>query len=182
MEGAGQLERLKKYGMSEDVSETIPLNRTVPDIRHPGCKYWHYPPVLPSTSVVLVFHNEAISVLLRTVVSIINRSPDHLLDEVLLVDDFSDTEAHPALGEELQKWVNTNKKVNLIRNEERQGLIRSKNIGASESKAEVVVFLDAHCEVNINWLPPLLAPIVEDKKTITVPIIDSIDHTTFEYK
>lgn len=47
---------------------------------------------------------------------------------------------------------------------------------------EVIVFLDAHCEVNINWLPPLLAPIYRDRTVMTVPIIDGIDYKTFEYR
>ena len=63
----------------------------------------------------------------------------------------------------------------------REGLIRSKNRGAKEAVGEVVVFLDAHCEVNLNWLPPLLAPIAENPLTLTVPFVDIIDHTTFEY-
>ena len=36
---------------------------------------------------------------------------------------------------------------------------RSRNNGAIAATGEVVIFLDAHCEVGYNWLPPLLAPI-----------------------
>ena len=88
------------------------------------------------------------------------------------MDDFSDLESHPDLGERLEQWVSQREMVRLVRNEERQGLIRSKNAGAEQSEGEVVVFLDAHCEVNVNWLPPLLAPIAENVKTVSVPIID----------
>lgn len=45
---------------------------------------------LPTTSVVIAFYNEAWSTLLRTVHSVLETSPDILLKEVVLVDDYSD--------------------------------------------------------------------------------------------
>ena len=56
------------------------------------CKKVKYPKYteLPDTTVVIIFHNEAWSVLLRTVNSVLDRSPPNLIREVLLVDDFSD--------------------------------------------------------------------------------------------
>ena len=56
-----------------------------------------------------------------------------------------------------------NGKVRLIRNKEREGLIRTRTRGAEEARGEVVLFLDAHCEVGLNWLPPLLYPIYLDR-------------------
>lgn len=45
---------------------------------------------MPGTSVVIAFYNEAWSTLLRTVYSVLETSPDILLEEVILVDDYSD--------------------------------------------------------------------------------------------
>lgn len=45
---------------------------------------------MPTASVVIVFKNERWSPVLRTVYSVLNRSPKHLLKEVILVDDQSD--------------------------------------------------------------------------------------------
>ncbi|XP_019876719.1 N-acetylgalactosaminyltransferase 7 isoform X2 [Aethina tumida] len=169
-----------EYGMNVACSDEISLDRTILDTRLPECKHWDYPYDLPSTSVIIVFHNEGWSVLLRTVHSVLNRSPKHVLKEILLVDDFSDKEK---LKNDLDAYIEQfDGKVRLIRNHQREGLIRTRSRGAKEAKGEVIVFLDAHCEVNTNWLPPLLAPIYRDRKTMTVPVIDGIDHKTFEYR
>lgn len=54
------------------------------------CRQIQYPKQLPNASVVIVFCNEAPSAMLRTVHSVVNRSPPEYLHEVILVDDFSD--------------------------------------------------------------------------------------------
>ena len=54
------------------------------------CFNKHYPVDLPTTSVVIAFRNEALTALLRTVTSVKERSPEYLLHEIILVDDFSD--------------------------------------------------------------------------------------------
>lgn len=53
------------------------------------CHNMTYSENLPEVSIIVTFHNEAWSVLIRSVYSILNRTPDSLLKEVILVDDFS---------------------------------------------------------------------------------------------
>ncbi|CAF5149749.1 unnamed protein product, partial [Rotaria magnacalcarata] len=72
------------------VSDMISLRRTLPDARDPECKKVEFLPNLPVASVIVIFHNEARSALLRTIWSVLDRSPAHLLKEIIIVDDFSD--------------------------------------------------------------------------------------------
>lgn len=74
------------YGL---ISDKIALNRSVADFRHPQCKKLLYLKELPTVSIVIPFYNDHLSTLLRTVYSVINRSPKELLKEVILVNDHS---------------------------------------------------------------------------------------------
>ncbi|KFW71665.1 Polypeptide N-acetylgalactosaminyltransferase 1 [Pygoscelis adeliae] len=160
-------------------SEMIALNRSLPDVRLEGCKTKVYVDNLPTTSVVIVFHNEAWSTLLRTVHSVINRSPRHMLEEIVLVDDASERDF---LKRPLENYVKKLKvPVHVIRMEQRSGLIRARLKGAAASKGQVITFLDAHCECTVGWLEPLLARIKADRRTVVCPIIDVISDDTFEY-
>ncbi len=82
--------RWSEHQLNVVASEQVSLNRRLPDVRRPECRDAVYPKRLPKATVIVVFFNEAWSTLLRTVHSVINRSPPSLLTEVLLVDDFSD--------------------------------------------------------------------------------------------
>lgn len=82
-------------------SDKLASNRPIPDTRHGNCRNVDWKPdQLKKTSVIITFHNEARSALLRTVVSVLNRSPEHLIEEIILVDDFSND---PEDGRELAK-------------------------------------------------------------------------------
>ncbi|KAA0703319.1 Polypeptide N-acetylgalactosaminyltransferase 1 [Triplophysa tibetana] len=143
------------------------------------CKTKVYQDDLPRTSVVIVFHNEAWTTLLRTVHSVIDRSPRQLLEEIVLVDDASERNF---LKRQLEQYVRRLEvPVRVIRMEQRSGLIRARLKGASISTGQVITFLDAHCECTTGWLEPLLARIRLDKRTVVCPIIDVISDDTFEY-
>lgn len=161
-------------------SDRIPLNRTLPDVRKKRCtnKYRDISG-LPNTSVIIVFHNEAWSTLLRTVHSVINRSPRSLLAEILLVDDASDREF---LRKPLEEHVaSLPVPTRILRSKTRIGLIRARLVGAREARGKVLTFLDAHCECTIGWLEGLLSRIAEDRTRVVCPVIDIISDDTFAY-
>lgn len=170
----------KVNGFNAALSDKIAIDRAVPDIRHKGCQTKKYLKNLPTVSVIVPFHNEHWTTLLRTAASVVNRSPPHLLKEVILVDDFS---SKPFSKKPLDDYLAANlTKVRAIHLPERSGLIRARIAGAKAATAEVLIFLDSHTEANINWLPPLLEPIAQDYKTCVCPFIDVIQYETFEYR
>ncbi|XP_070580719.1 polypeptide N-acetylgalactosaminyltransferase 13-like [Ptychodera flava] len=160
-------------------SDLIPLNRSLPDVRPDGCDKLSYPHELPTTSVVIVFHNEAWSTLLRTVHGVINRSPPRLLREIILVDDNSSREF---LKDELDDYVSKLSVPVIVHHcQERQGLTRARLIGTHLATGDVITFLDSHCECTEGWLEPMLARIAENKRNVVCPIINIISDETFEF-
>lgn len=71
--------------------------------------------------------------------------------------------------------------VKIVRNAKREGLIRTRMAGARKAKYEILIFFDSHIECNVNWLPPLIEPIVENYTTSVCPFIDVINEDTFAY-
>lgn len=183
MTGAeGQLaeEIMKKEAFNLLASDKISLNRSIPDSRDPLCKQITYDQTLPSASVIIIFTNEAFSPLIRTIWSVLNRSPKEHLKEIVLVDDFSD---RAECGEKLDLYLKYRLPpiVKLVRLKERHGLIRARLEGAKVAIGDILIFLDSHCEANQQWMEPLLQRIKESRSAVLVPIIDVIDDKTLEY-
>ncbi|XP_032301795.1 polypeptide N-acetylgalactosaminyltransferase 3 isoform X2 [Coturnix japonica] len=171
----------EKHCFNAFASDRISLHRDLgPDTRPPECieqKFKRCPP-LPTTSVIIVFHNEAWSTLLRTVHSVMYTSPAILLKEIILVDDASVDEY---LHDKLDEYVKQFQIVKVVRQKERKGLITARLLGASVATGETLTFLDAHCECFYGWLEPLLARIAENSVAVVSPDIASIDLNTFEF-
>ncbi|ELU10082.1 hypothetical protein CAPTEDRAFT_93071, partial [Capitella teleta] len=179
-------EELKKYekgyqrnAFNQYASDQMSLHRTLPDVRDKECRDRNYATELPDTSIIVIFHNEAWSVLLRTVFSCLDRSPGHLVKEIILVDDFSDFEH---LQAPLQEFADSQEKVRLVRAKKREGLIRARLLGASVAQGNVLTFLDSHCECTMGWLEPLLDRISQNKSNVVTPVIDVINDDTIQYQ
>ncbi|KAH7967344.1 hypothetical protein HPB49_024183 [Dermacentor silvarum] len=168
-----------KAGFNVYLSDRIPLNRTLFDNRPRKCLVLTYPKDLPSVSVVITFYNEILSALLRTVYSIVNRSPPRILREIVLVDDFSDL---PEVKSQLYRFLRRHFRpgfIRLLRLSQREGLIRARLAGAKAALGDVIVFLDSHCEVFDGWLEPLVTVVSDDPTTIASPVITIINDQSF---
>eukprot|EP00039_Didymoeca_costata_P004072 m.71181 g.71181 ORF g.71181 m.71181 type:complete len:603 (+) comp12221_c0_seq1:404-2212(+) len=171
---------LKEHGFYVRLSDSISLDREVPDGRDPLCKT-SQPDFdlesLPDTTVVFVFYNEALSTLLRSIHSVLNRSPPQLLKEILLIDDGSD---HEDLQATLEQYVKLLPKVTLHRQPERMGLVKARLKGAELARGVTFTVLDSHIEVQEGWLEPLMYRMKDDPTRVMMPMIDSINPKTFE--
>lgn len=106
--------------------------------------------------------------------SVLNRTPPNLIQEIILVDDFSSDPEDCQLLTRIPK-------VKCLRNIRREGLIRSRVRGAEAATADILTFLDSHCEVNSEWLQPMLQRVKEDYTRVVSPIIDVISLDNFAY-
>ena len=96
----------------------------------------------------------------------------------LTVDDMS---FDAPLKEPIQRYIDLLPNVKLIRHKQRSGLIVARMIGARLATAPVIIFLDAHTEVNVGWLEPLLDQLKRHRKQVIQPFIDGIDMKTLTF-
>jgi glycosyltransferase involved in cell wall biosynthesis len=166
----------KQYRFNSVISAVIGSQRTVPDIRHKLCEQqlstFHLN-ALPTTSIIFCFVDEEYWALVRSIQSVLERSPSKLIGEILLVDDGS---TNDDMLKPLEEFVSLIPKVTLHRTGSRLGLIKARAVGAKLAKYEVITFLDSHIEVNPGWIEPLLERLVDHPKIIATPQIVVIDN------
>eukprot|EP00922_Rhytidocystis_sp_ex-Travisia-forbesii_P013541 GHVS01020261.1.p1 GENE.GHVS01020261.1~~GHVS01020261.1.p1 ORF type:complete len:650 (-),score=91.49 GHVS01020261.1:509-2458(-) len=171
------------YCFNSRVSDSISLDRNVPDFNDAVCNERRAEMKnLPAASVVIVFYNENLSVLLRSIHSVLNRTPPELLREIIIVDDFSDPETHPWLQQQLDDYLVLLPKTRIRRLYHRHGLMMARMSGVEWASGEVIVFLDSHIETAPNWIEPLLARIQEDRRNVVLPMIHTIGFDDFQFR
>ena len=140
------------------------MERTIDDGRSAQCVEHQYRKPLPTTTVIIVFHNEAWCTLLRTIYSVLATTPKIVLEEIILVDDMSNLTDRPELGDDLSNFVNENFPgfVRILRQSTREGLIAARLAGAAAATGVVLTFLDSHCECTVGWIEPLLERIAQN--------------------
>lgn len=101
------------------------------------CKSEKYKINLPKASIILCFYNEHYITLLRSVHSILDRTPSQYLKEIILVNDYSDL---VGLHHNVSNYISTNltDKVKLFKTRKRLGLIRARMFGARKASGEVM--------------------------------------------
>jgi polypeptide N-acetylgalactosaminyltransferase len=54
-------------------------------------------------------------------------------------------------------------------------------LGSKAASGDVLIFLDSHCEGNVDWLRPLLQRIKENRTAVITPLVDMLEADTLEY-
>ncbi|ELU12739.1 hypothetical protein CAPTEDRAFT_101883 [Capitella teleta] len=128
---------------------------------------------MPKTSIIITFiKNEELSHLLRTLHSVIQRTPVKLLEEIILINDNSHKEDH---GMILQNYITTifnETSIRLLFSNDSLGLQRARLSGFKLARGEVIVPMDSHMEVQEGWLEPLLDVIQQDPRTLASSYLD----------
>ncbi|KAL7567826.1 hypothetical protein ACA910_000572 [Epithemia clementina (nom. ined.)] len=152
---------------------------------------------LPPVSVVIapVYPNMPTGLLSMTVHSILARTPENLLKEIVIVLEKTadqdppspdDNEATEGFARELFKLSQLSDKIRMtgcIDGCRWRSRAASRVLGFKEATmGDVVVFMDPYLEVlSSTWLEHLVLPLVEDPRTIAVPVLHHMDLAQRQY-
>lgn len=160
-------------------SDSLPLDRPLEDARSAACPNDFGP--LPTASIVIVFFDEPLSTLLRSVASVLHRSRPEHVHEIVLVED-GGTGLYNSTGEALKEQLGCfGEKIVLVTMPAQSGLIVARSEGARAATGDVLVFLDSHVECAPGWLEPLLDYSRRTPLGFGIPMIDSIHADSFVY-
>uniref|UniRef100_A0A1A9UI08 Uncharacterized protein n=1 Tax=Glossina austeni TaxID=7395 RepID=A0A1A9UI08_GLOAU len=159
-------------GFNSLLTDSSPLDRAPPDLGRSSivwqritcfasCKTQSHHPTMSNASVVITYDNALKSVLLRSLYNLIERTPNYLLDEIILVGYFDDIsfDIENYLANQLMH------EAKVLHLKDRQGLIKV----CIEGQVKVLVFLDAPIKAK-----PSLEPLKDNHESCTAPTVDII--------
>ena len=161
-----------REGYNESHLDSLPLIRdNIPDMSPPLCKNLTYPASKSKVSVVICYHNELLSLVLRSVYSVILSIPPHNFHEMILIDDGSDPKQFFDL-EDIKSIIDSfTVTVRYFRFAENKGFIYSRRYGCQFATGDAILVLDSHVEVKPGFIEPLLAITDKSYNSIASPII-----------
>ena len=165
-----------REGYNESYLDSIPIIRDdIPDLRPPPCKNIIYPRSRARVSVIINYHNELLSLVLRSVYSVLQAIPPHNFHEMILIDDGSDLRQYYDLQEIKHITDSFTVSVKHFRFEKNEGLIYSRRFGCLLATGDVLLVLDSHVEVMPGFIEPLLAITDENYQSVASPILHFFD-------
>ncbi|XP_016358624.1 probable polypeptide N-acetylgalactosaminyltransferase 8 [Sinocyclocheilus anshuiensis] len=159
--------QFQEFGYNVFLSNRLPLNRTIPDTR----------------DIRLIYIYICVCVVIkRAIHSITDKTPAHLLKEIILVDDYSSNEDLQLALDEYIDLFNKDKPglIKKVRHKRQMGLAKARISGWEAATGQVVAILDAHIEVHKEWAEPLLSRIKADRTVVLSPVFDKVLFDTLE--
>lgn len=129
-------------------------------------------------SIIIPYRNEKWEHIRGSLASVLHFTPKSLIAEILMVSDGNS--AKTMFMHELQAMSPLI--TVLAFNEPGVGLIEAKTraVGAASPAASVLLFLEPHVRVNVQWLEPLLARLRLHPKVLAMPTMDPIPQHNFD--
>jgi len=143
-----------------------------PDTRSQKCKEVTDDFSNHTVSIIIPWLAETWEHMEATLKALVYFTPTNLIEEIIFVSDGNADSREAALKAISDKVV-------VIALPTRHGLIRAKMKAVSIAKAPVLLFMESHCIVNRNWLPPLLQRVRENPRVLAMPQLDFIPATDF---
>eukprot|EP00929_Paragymnodinium_shiwhaense_P074537 TRINITY_DN38158_c0_g1_i2.p1 TRINITY_DN38158_c0_g1~~TRINITY_DN38158_c0_g1_i2.p1 ORF type:complete len:777 (-),score=190.19 TRINITY_DN38158_c0_g1_i2:756-3086(-) len=126
-------------------------------------------------SVVLPCLNES-SFSLQTVQSFCERTPNDLLEEIIVVDDGS----QPPLQGLLADHVDPQCRLRVLRHDEPRGLMNAKQTGGDAAKGKYIGFYDCHVAPRRGWEEETMRLLKEKTRRLVVPMIGDLNVTLWD--
>jgi len=129
-------------------------------------------------SIVLPCLNETRNVV-NTVKSFCDRTPNHLLHEIIVVDDGS---SPPLEGELAKAGIDKKCRLRVLRHETAYGLMIAKQTGGDAALGKYIGFYDCHVAPVAGWEKETMKLLKQKERRLVVPMIADLDLDTWDVR